>query len=113
MLTEKDVLDILDNYRNGYDPAFVQLGHPYVYPIDSRINVFRNNKGQWALAIEVLGYNPRSVPIGLEITGYGNCLTNLDDNGASASNAYSILPIDEESFNNTIEHENLKSDAKY
>lgn len=111
VLTEKEVLDTLDNYRNGYDPAFVQLGHPYVYPIDSRMNVFRNNQAQWALAIEVLGYSPRSEPIGLEITYYGNCLINLDDNGEHSSNSYCVLPIDEESFYKTIEHENLKSDA--
>lgn len=113
MLTEEEILQTLDNYRNGHDPAFVQLGHPYVFPIDSRINVFRNTQGKWAIAIEKLGYDPRSEPIGLEITYYGNCLINLDYSETYFSNSYTVFPIDEESFKNTIELENLKPDAGF
>lgn len=113
MLTEEEILYTLDNYRNSHDPIFVQLGHPYVYPIDSRINVFSNSQGSWALAVEVLGYDPRSEPIGLEITYYGNCLINLDYCETYFSNSYCVLPIDEESFRNTIEYEELKPGAQY
>lgn len=113
MLTEKEILFTLDNYRNGYDPAFVELGHPYVFPIDSRINVFSNDQDKWAIAIETLGYNPRSEPIALDITYYGNCLINLEQRENYISNSYCVLPIDEESFNNTIEYENLKPEAKF
>ncbi|MBN8704213.1 MAG: hypothetical protein J0M08_14225 [Bacteroidetes bacterium] len=87
MLTEKEILYTLDNYRNGYDPVFVELGHPYVFPIDSRINIFRNSQEKWALAIETLGYNPRADSIGLVITYYGNCLTNLENRESYTSNS--------------------------
>lgn len=113
MLTEEEILYTLDNYRNGYDPIFVELGHPYVYPIDSRINVFRNKDYKWAIAIETLGYNPRSEPIALDITYYGNCLINLEKFEDHISNSYSILPIDEASFYDTIEYENIKAEAKF
>ena len=113
MLTEEEILYSLDNYRNGYDPAFVDLGHPYVYPIDSRINVFRNNQDKWALAIEVLGFNPRSEEIGLSITYYGNCLINLENREGYHSNSYCVLPIEQESFEKTIENERLKQDAEF
>ena len=113
MLTEKQILFTLDNYRNGNDPIFVELGHPYVYPIDSRINVFSNKTDKWAIAIETLGYNPRSEPIGLDITYYGNCLTNLEKIEDQTSNSYCILPIDASSFSDTIEYEKLKTDAKF
>jgi len=113
MLTETEILNVLDNYRNNYDPAFVELGHPYVFPIDSRINVFRNENDQWALAIEVLGYCTRSEPIGLDITYYGNCLVNLKDSEGNQSNSYCVLPVDENSFNETVEFEQLKQDAAY
>lgn len=113
MLTEEEILFCLDNYKNGYSTTFVQLGHPYVFPIDSRINVFRSDKDEWALAIEVLGYNPRSEPIALEITYYGNCLVNLDRGDDCYSNSYCVLPIDQDSFDRTIEFETLKPDAEY
>jgi hypothetical protein len=112
-MTEKEILDTLDNYRNGYDPIFVELGHPYVFPIDSRINIFSNKHDRWALAIETLGYNPRSEPVALDITYYGNCLINLENIENYISNTYCVIPIDEESFNNTIEFENLKPDANF
>ena len=113
MLTEEEILYTLDNYRNGYDPVFVELGHPYVYPIDSRINVFRNEQDKWAIAVEVLGYSPRSEPIGLDITYYGNCLINLDAHDDYFSNSYVVLPIDEKSFLKTIEYETLLPGAKF
>jgi hypothetical protein len=113
MLTEEEILYTLDNYRNGYDPAFVELGHPYVFPIDSRINIFRNHQDKWALAIETLGYNPRGDSIALDITYYGNCLINLEERENYISNSYSIWPIEQESFNSTIEGEPLKPDAKF
>lgn len=112
-MTEEEILNTLDNYRNGYDPIFVELGHPYVFPIDARINVFRNKGDKWALAIETLGYNPRSEPVALDITYYGNCLINLENIENYISNTYCVIPIDEESFNNTIEFENLKPDANF
>jgi hypothetical protein len=113
MLTEQEILDTLDNYRNGYDPAFAELGHPYVYPIDSRINIFRNNQDKWALAVEVLGFNPRADAILLQITYYGNCLFNLENTEGYDSNSYYTTPIDLKVFNQTIEYENLKPDADF
>ncbi len=118
MLTVEEILNNLDNYRAGYDPPFVQLGHPYVHPIDSRINVFRSNQDKWALAIETFGYCDRAGAPELTITYYGNCLINLNKqkgyNGDYYSNSYTVYPIDQESFNETLnELRNLKSDAEY
>lgn len=113
MPTEQEILFTLDNYRNGLDPAFFELGHPYVYPIDSRINLFRDKGDQWALAIELLGYNPRGGYITLAITYYGHCLINLEYTSDYYSNWYSVYPITRESFENTIEGECLKPGADH
>lgn len=118
MLTEGEILHSLDSYRNGYDPAFVQLGHPYVYPIDSRINVFRGNQDDWALAIEVFGYCDRAGAPEINITYYGNCLTNLVKHhkydGDYYSNSYMVYPFDEKAFNNSLnEYRSMKFDAKF
>jgi hypothetical protein len=77
--TEQAILNILNNVNDGYYHQFVLLGHPYSYLIDSLLNVFRNAAGEWAVAIERLGYNPRSGTIDLEIFYYGNCLIDLDE----------------------------------
>jgi Uri superfamily endonuclease len=113
MATQNEILFTLDNHRNGLDPAFFELGHPYVYPVDSRINLFRDDTGgRWALAIELLGYNPRAGYITLEITYYGNCLINLEYASNYYSNSYRIFPVSTESFDDTIEGECLKPDAE-
>ncbi|WP_408733634.1 DUF7003 family protein [Mucilaginibacter sp.] len=55
MLSEEEIITKLD-YSNssGYYSQFTSLGHPYSYLIDCRLNVFRGDKYQWAIAIERL-----------------------------------------------------------
>lgn len=111
-MTETQILDTLDNSNYEYC-SFVSLGHPYSFLIDSRINVFRSNNEQWAIAIERLGYNPRAGAIVLEIFYNGNCLINLDTENDRLTNIYSIYVIDHDNFEDTTEDESLCTDAKY
>ena len=79
MLTGKDILETLDYiHKQGYYCPFIDLGHPYSYLIDCRLNVFRGEDERWAIVAERLGYNPRGGAILLEIFYFGNCLTNLE-----------------------------------
>lgn len=85
-MVEQDILNALDNCHNGYYSSFVQLGHPYSYLIDSRVNVFRNNEEKWAIAVERLGDNPRAGGVVLQIYYFGNCLVNLDQHNNQSVN---------------------------
>ena len=112
-MTEEEILNTLDNSNDGYYCSFVDLGHVYSYLIDVRLNVFRGDNDRWAIAIERLGYNPRAGAIVLDINYYGNCLTNLEFYNERQTSYYSIHPIDFDNFNETIDGESLKSDAKF
>jgi hypothetical protein len=111
-MTEQEILKTLDNSNDGYYCSFVELGHVYSYLIDLRLNVFRGDNDRWAIAIERLGYNPRAGAIFLDIYYFGNCLINLEQYNDRPSNYYSVYPIDLDSFNNSIDGETLKADAK-
>ena len=115
MLTEKEILDALDNSnKQGYYCSFVDLGHAYSYLIDCRLNIFRSDDGQrWAIAAERLGYNPRAGGILLDINYFGNCLINLENYNGQDTNHYSVTPVDWDSFNETIDGEVLKADAQF
>jgi hypothetical protein len=114
MLSEPEILDIIDNAnKGGYYCHFVELGQGYSYLIDCRLNVFRNDNGKWAVAVERLGYNPRAGDILLEIFYYGNCLINLEQYNGQSTNYYMIYPIDSENFNQTTEEGLLSHKAQY
>lgn len=112
-MTKEEILNQLDNSNDGYYCSFVDLGHVYSYLIDARLNVFRGDNDHWAIAVERLGYNPRAGAIVLDINYYGNCLTNLEFYNERPTNYYNIHPIDFDNFNETIDGESLKSDAKF
>jgi hypothetical protein len=112
-MTEEEILSTLDNSNDGSYCSFVELGHVYSYLIDTRLNVFSGDTERWAIAIERLGYNPRAGAIILDINYFGNCLNNLDFYNERPTSYYSIYPIDFDNFNETIDGESLKSDAKF
>lgn len=112
-MTKKEILDILDNSADGYYSSFVSLGYGYSYLIDARLNVFVGDNNQWAIAIERLGYNPRAGYIDLDIYYYGNCLINLESYNDKPVNNYTIQPIENENFENSIDGEYIKKDAKF
>jgi hypothetical protein len=112
-MTEEEIYDKLDNSNDGYYCSFVELGHVYSYLIDTRLNVFTSNKNQWAIAVERLGYNPRANAIILEISYYGNCLTNLEYCNERPTNYNSIYPIDTDNFDEIVESEAIKPEAKF
>ncbi|MDX2283487.1 MAG: hypothetical protein NW241_04965 [Bacteroidia bacterium] len=112
-MTKEEILNTLDNSHDGYYCAFVELGHVYAFLIDARLNVFRGENGRWAIAAERLGYHPRAGAIVLDISFYGNCLTNLDLCNGRPTNCYSIYPVDSDSFSKTTDGESVKPDAEY
>ena len=113
MITEEKILAKLDNYKLGYYCQFINLGHVYSYLIDSRLNIFKGENDNWAIAAERLGYNPRGSGIMLEIYYFGNCLINLEHNNGQDTNYYTVYPINWDDFNNTVDGEVLKPDAKF
>lgn len=112
-MTEKEILNTLDNSNDGFYCSFVELGNVYSYLIDTRLNVFRGNSDRWAIAVERLGYDPRAGAIILDINYFGNCLTNLEFYNERPTSSYSIYPIDFDNFSETFNGESLKPDAKF
>ncbi|NJM81033.1 MAG: hypothetical protein HC854_18065 [Flavobacterium sp.] len=112
-MTEQEILNTLDHSNDSFYCTFVPLGHFYSYLIDVRLNVFRNDNGNWAIAIERLGFNPREGYVALEIYYYGNCLENLEYYNNRPTSSYCIYPIDSDNFIETIDNVVLKNDAKY
>lgn len=110
---EEEILDILDHSDDGFYSSFVELGYVYSYLIDSRLNVFWSDDDRWAIAIERVGYNPRLGCIHLDIYYYGNCLINREYCNERLTNVYSIHPVDEHSFNKTLNEESLSANSKF
>lgn len=114
MLTEDQILTTLDNSGSGEVACFLQLGHPYSYLIDSRLNAFKGDKDRWAIAGERLGYNPRGSGIYLEVFYYGNCLQELYYHPIPDAGYNILTPIDRDSFNATLtEEESIRLDADF
>lgn len=104
-MTAKEILHALDHSHDGYYKSFVSLGDPYSYLIDSRINLFRSDNNEWAIAVERLGYNPRASALLLDIFYFGNCLTNLEEYQTRFSNHYSIYLADYDNIQNAFDEE--------
>ena len=113
MITEEQILERLDNYKLGYYCQFIDLGHVCSHLIDSRLNIFRNDKDQWAIAAERLGFSPSGGRIELDIYYFGNCLFNLENDNGQEINNYTVMPIDWKNFIGTVENNVLNKDAKY
>jgi len=113
MITEEQILAKLDDYKFGYYCRFIDLGHVYSYLIDSRLNIFKGDNDKWAIAAERLGYNPSGGGIILDICYFGNCLTNLQHYNGQDTNYYTVYPINWNDFDDTVDGEVLKPDAKF
>lgn len=112
-MTKEDILSNLDHCLEKDNWQFITLNHPYIYTIDSRINVFRNGTDHWAIAAEVLGYVPRGEALQLQILYFGNSLINLDLYQGKPINEYIIFPCDFEAAPCTDGGEYLNPNTYY
>lgn len=113
MITEDQILAKIDDYKLGDYCQFIDLGHVYSYLIDSRLNIFKGDSDNWAIAFERLGFNPRAGGIMLDICYFGNCLTNLEHYNGQDTNYYTVYPIEWNDFTDTVDGEVLKPDATF
>jgi hypothetical protein len=109
-MTAPSSLTALDNYKWGYYCQFIDLGHPYSYLIDCRLNIFAGDD-KWAIVAEKLGYNPRAGRIILQVSYFGNCLRNLERYNNQDTNYYIVYPIDDDQFFDTTDGEWLTTGA--
>lgn len=107
-----EILDALDNCDKNSNFNFPNLEHPYVYLADCRLNLFRDDEGHWVIATEILGYHTRGAgwAVALDISYLGNCLRQPEDTDPKY-NYYTVLPLDSDSFNDTIDIEALQPKA--
>ncbi|RYF85247.1 MAG: hypothetical protein EOO03_13580, partial [Chitinophagaceae bacterium] len=112
-LSEEGILATLDNSAKDGSVGFIPLGHAYSYLIDSRVNLFKGSKNEWAIAVERLGYNPRAGLILLDVYFYGNCLKNLEVEIDRSCGYNSYEPINRTNFLSSItDEETLKPEHK-
>ncbi|GAB4051003.1 DUF7003 family protein [Spirosoma litoris] len=76
ILVALDEADKHDTYNN-----FLDLEHPYVYTAGSAMNLFADST-RWAIVFEKSGFSPRGGYPGIDLYYFGNCLHNLDKQGA-------------------------------
>jgi hypothetical protein len=111
---EQNILDTLDHSKDGTYCTFIWLGNVYSFLIDCRLNIFRGGNDKWVIAAERLGYNPRAGAILLEVSYYGNCLTNLEKYNNQKTNYYHIYLVDKNSFQSaTNDGEGLNTNAEF
>ncbi|MGZ4057251.1 MAG: DUF7003 family protein [Bacteroidia bacterium] len=72
---EDSVLKVLDNIDDSY-LSFLDLGHSYFALSGSRINLFADET-RWAIVFEKTGCNVNNNNVEIELTYFGNCLTNM------------------------------------
>jgi hypothetical protein len=113
MITEDQILAKLDDYKLGDYCQFINMGDVYSFLIDSRLNIFKGNSDNWAIASERLGFNPRGGGIMLDICYFGNCLTSLEHYNGQDTNYYTVYPIEWNDFTDTVDGEVLKPDATF
>jgi hypothetical protein len=113
MFTTKEILNTLDHCDDESSFNFINLNHPYVFLIDSRLNIYRNDAGKWAIVSEVLGYNPRGSIIGLELRYFGNGIKPLREERGATYNYYWTHPFDWDNFQETVEYEAINADAEF
>jgi hypothetical protein len=66
-----EILAQWDQHAGDY--TFPMLDNGYVFLVDTRLTAWRDDH-RWALAIEVVGYSPRSGQLDCVIHRYGNCV---------------------------------------
>lgn len=69
--SRQDILDQLDHHARDF--TFPMLDNGYMFLVDTRLTAWRDET-RWALAIEIVGYNPRAGQLDLLVHRYGNCL---------------------------------------
>jgi hypothetical protein len=111
--TTTEILDTLDHCDDESSFNFITLNHPYVYLIDSRLNIYRNGNGKWAIVSEVLGYNPRGSIISLELRYFGNGVKEFREERGKTYNYYWTHPFDWDNFQETVEYEAINPDAAF
>ncbi|WP_344640448.1 DUF7003 family protein [Kitasatospora cystarginea] len=71
MMTVSSILGQFDLCADNAE--FPDLDNGYYYPVDVRMHLFGDNT-RWALAAELLGYNPRAGNLINVVHRFGNCL---------------------------------------
>jgi len=85
----QEILKQVDDCAKDFE--FPMLDNGYVYPADTRMSVYAN-QGNWAIIIEVLGYNPRA----WQTDGFDNCLYCFGNsliNNPGTNNLNFLFPI--------------------
>jgi hypothetical protein len=74
--TQKDIIENLEMGGQETYHSFIDFEHPYFYTAGSRLTLFADKK-RWAIVFEKSGYGNRSYQGEIELSYFGNCLTNF------------------------------------
>lgn len=94
--SKEDVLKELDQAgKNNPFIFFPDLGHPYAYPIASRIHLF-SDLYNWVIVFEICDYNNRTNSLNTQLIHFGSSLKNLDKTVEYVSNIKFIDLVSED-----------------
>lgn len=98
LFTEKEILKDLDDC--GPQNFFIDLDHPYIYTIGSRINLYANDTN-WAIVFEKYEYRNRDYVVEIQLNYFGNCVMNCNDPiTGEPSNTKEVCLISKAAFEN-------------
>jgi hypothetical protein len=96
LFTQKDILDYLEETDQETYHFFIDFEHPYFHTAGSRLTLYADTI-RWAIVFEKSGYSNTGRLAEIELTYFGNCLTNLQSEGSAdgfTSNMMNVVLID-------------------
>ena len=88
-ITQKDILNYLEETDQETYHFFIDFEHPYFYPAGSRLTLYAD-ENRWAIVFEKSGYSIGNSCGEIELEYFGNCLQNLK-NGIAGDTASSNM----------------------
>jgi hypothetical protein len=102
---QKDILDYLEETDQETYHFFIDFEHPYFHTAGSRLTLYADEK-RWAIVFEKSGYSNTGFRGEIELTYFGNCLTNLQSDGSAdgfTSNMKNVVLIDTPPLENDMD----------
>ena len=105
VFTQKDILNYLEETAQETYHFFIDFEHPYFHTAGSRLTLYADEM-RWAIVFEKSGYSNRGLRGEIELSYFGNCLSNLQSEGSPegyTSNMKSVEIIDTRTIENDMD----------
>ncbi|UYQ95505.1 hypothetical protein MKQ68_10375 [Chitinophaga horti] len=107
MLTVNQIFETLKEMKSNEQNFWPQFNSPDVFLISARVNLFRNDRDQWAVIFEKLIFDHVVYNLVLELKCFGNCLK------PGMPNYYRVSPVDDEDYDEVAIYEMVTGDERF